>query len=132
MTLRERRTRESRARRQHGPRTTERRRSLSRLAKAKLEAMIAEATVDCYDESEQIGGWATMIEDNLAVPFQTVVLGAPVTVERVDLNRDGQIVAICARGRDRQALPILDLPLPSPLPKGADWIDAYRYWLRPG
>ena len=36
--------------------------------------MIEEATVDCYNESEQITGWFTMIEENLAVPFETIVL----------------------------------------------------------
>ena len=66
--------------------------------------------------------------DNLAVPFETTVLGVPVTVERVDLNRSEQIVAVCRRGRDRQALPILDLPLPKPPPGGAEWIEAYRQW----
>lgn len=90
--------------------------------------MIEEATVDCYNESEQVTGWFAMIEDNLAVPFETTVLGAPVTVERVDLNRDEQIVAICRRGRERQSLPILDLPLPTPAPGGAEWIGAYRRW----
>ena len=91
--------------------------------------MIAEATVDAHDESEQITGWfTTMIEDNLAVPFETTVLGAPATVERVDLSRDEQIVAICSRARERQSLPILDLPLPTPGPDGAEWIEAYRRW----
>jgi len=94
--------------------------------------MIEEATVDAYGESEQLGGFYTMIDDNLAVPFETTVLGMPVTVERVDLNKADQIVAICVRGRERQAIPILDLPLPSPVPVGAEWIDAYRYWLRGG
>jgi hypothetical protein len=91
--------------------------------------MIEEATVDCYNESELVTGWFTMIEDNLAVPFETAVLGAQVTVERIDLSRSEQIVAICKRGQERQALPILDLPLPSPRPQGADWIEAYRRWL---
>jgi hypothetical protein len=36
------------------------------------------------------------------------------------------IVAICQRGRDRQAIGILDLPLPGPRPEGAPWIAAYR------
>jgi len=90
--------------------------------------MIEEATVDCYDESEQITGWFTMIEENLAVPFDTKVLGVPVTVERVDLNRSGQIVAVCTRGRDRQTLPILDLPLPTQQPAGVEWIEACRQW----
>jgi len=77
-------------------------------------------------------GFSTMIEDNLEVPFQTIVLGMPVTVKRIDLNEADQIVAICARGRERQAIPILDLVLPSPAPAGAEWIEAYRQWARGG
>jgi hypothetical protein len=100
-----------------------------RINKVRLRAMIEEATVDFYNESEQVTGWFTMIEEKLTVPFQTMVLGVPVTVERVDLNKADQIVAICSRGRDRQRLPILDLPLPNPPPEGADWIEAYRHWL---
>ncbi len=99
-----------------------------RISKARLEEMIEEATVDCHDESEQMTGWFTMLDENLVVPFETTVFGVPVTVERVDLNRSEQIVAVCARGRDRQVLPILDLPLPTPPPDGAEWIEAYRHW----
>ncbi|MGH3086759.1 MAG: calcium-binding protein [Rubrobacteraceae bacterium] len=61
-------------------------RRLPHVSKARLEEMIEEATVDAYNESEQITGWFTMIDENLAVPFETTVLGVPVTVERVDLN----------------------------------------------
>ena len=57
------------------------------------------------------------------MPFETTVLGVPVTVERIDLNTSEQIV-VCKRGRNRQALPILDLPLPTPPPEGAEWIDS--------
>lgn len=92
--------------------------------------MIEEATVDCYNESEQITGLFTMIEDNLHLPFKTLVLGVPVVVERVDLNDREDIVAICSRGRDRQSILILDLPLPTPPPEGAEWIEAYRQWVR--
>lgn len=99
-----------------------------RISKARLEEMIEEATVDAYGESEQTTGWFTMIDENLVVPFETIVLGVAVTVERVDINRSEQIVAVCARGREQQALPILDLPLPSPPPDGAEWIEAYRHW----
>jgi hypothetical protein len=60
------------------------------------------------------------------VPFETTVLGAPVTVERVDLNRSEQIVVVCSRGRSRQSLPILDLP--PRWPGGAERIEAYRRW----
>ena len=103
-----------------------------RISKGRLEEMIEEATVDCYNESEQVTGWFTMIEENLAVPFETTVLGVQVTVEGVDLNRSEQIVAICSRGRRRQSLPILDLPLPTPPPAGSEWIEAYRRFIDEG
>ena len=93
--------------------------------------MIEEATVDAYGESEQIGGLYTAIDDHLAVPFETTLLGMRVTVRGVDLTERDEIVAICARGRLRQAIPILDLALPSPAPSGAEWIQAYRYWAGP-
>ena len=99
-----------------------------RISKARLEAMIEEATVDCHDESEQVTGWFTMLEEHLGVPFETKILGVSAIVERVGLNRSEQIIAVCSRGRDRQSLPILDLPLPRPLPTGAEWIEAYRHW----
>jgi hypothetical protein len=91
--------------------------------------MIQEATVDCYNESEEMTAWFTSIQDNLAIPFQTSVLGVDVTVRGIALSDDGQIVAICTRGRDRQTLPILDLPLPRSEPEGSEWIDAYRHWI---
>jgi hypothetical protein len=94
----------------------------------RLVAMIEQATVDCYNESEQVTGFFTMLEDNLVVPFGIQVLGVEVTIEAVDLTGDEQIVAICGRGRSRQRLPILDLPLPDPAPAGAEWIEAYRVW----
>lgn len=100
------------------------------LSAAKLDQLIGEATVDAYDESEQRSGFYTMLEDHLAMPFQTEVLGLKVTVERVDMTDEEQIVAVCTRGRSRQRIPILDLPIPDPPPKGSEWIDAFRRWAR--
>jgi len=105
----------------------ERRRDLS---ERELKRMIEEAVVDAYDESEQAVGFFTMIEDNLALPFDTVVLGVDVTVEKLDLANRGEIVAVCRRGRERQTVPLLDLPLPEPPPAGWKWIEAYRRWAR--
>lgn len=89
--------------------------------------MIEDATVDAYNDDEQLTGLFTMVEEHLAVPFTTTVLGVEVTVRKVDLTAD-TIVAVCARGRHRQKIDVLDLPLPTPPPDGADWIDAYRQW----
>ncbi|MFG2047361.1 hypothetical protein ACGFIW_08040 [Micromonospora sp. NPDC048935] len=94
---------------------------------ATLEAMIEEATVDTYSDDERLTGLFTMIEEHLAVPFTTTVLGVEVTVRKVELAADS-IVAVCLRGRHRQRIDLLDLPLPTPTPDGAAWIDAYRRW----
>ncbi|MCX7031450.1 MAG: hypothetical protein NTU62_15205 [Spirochaetes bacterium] len=101
-----------------------------RPADAKLDQMIEEAIVDAYGESEQTVGFFTMLDENLAVPFQTEMLGVTVTVERIDMTDDEQITAVCARGKSRQHVPILELPLPHPAPKGSEWINAYRRWAR--
>ena len=99
-----------------------------RLSKTRLDELVEEATVDCYNEDEQLTGLLTMIQDHMAVPFETEILGVTVTVERVDFNDGNEVVAFCRRGVERQAVPVLDLPLPSPAPEGAEWIAAYRHW----
>ena len=100
------------------------------LPAARLDALIEEATVDANDESEQKTGFYTMLEDHLAVPFTTEVLGMEVTVERIDMTDDEEIVAVCARGKFRQQIRIVELPLPNPPPSGSEWIEAYRRWAR--
>jgi hypothetical protein len=92
--------------------------------------MIDEATVDAYGEAEHVTGWFTMFEEHVSLPFETTVLGTRVTVAGLDLRDDNRIVAVCKRGRERQAIAIEDLPLPSPWPAGGEWLEAYRRWLK--
>ena len=101
-----------------------------RLSPRQLTSLIEEAIIDAYGESEQRVGFLTMLEEHLACPFTTAILGTPVRVERVELSDADEIVAICRRGRARQLIPILNLPLPSPPPPGWEWIAAYRSWAR--
>jgi len=91
-----------------------------------LDAMIEEATIDAYNDEEQITGLFTMLEEHLALPFQTTVLGVTATVTKIDLTTGNEIVAICRRDNHKQTIAILELPLPDPAPDGAEWIEAYR------
>lgn len=111
-------------------RGTNKRTGSKAIPKARLDELIEEAIVDCYNESEQVSGFFCLLEDQLAVPFTTKLLGEEIIVEKIDITEEDQIVAICRRGRNRQRISILDLPLPSPGPAGAEWIEAYRYWAR--
>ncbi|MFF4779350.1 calcium-binding protein [Microtetraspora fusca] len=96
--------------------------------KEHLDELIEQVIVDAYTDEEQLSSFQMMIGDNLAVPFETNMLGLQVTVTAIDFRVGSGIVAICRHGRQRQAIGILDLPLPDPPPAGAEWIDAYRRW----
>ena len=96
---------------------------------AQLDELIEEATVDCYDEEEQATGFFAVIEDNLALPFTTRILGVDASVTAVEMDNDGRIKAVCERSGEQQRLDLIDLPLPSPPPSGAEWIAAYRRWM---
>jgi hypothetical protein len=99
---------------------------------AELESLIEEATVDAYGESEQATGFLTMIEENIELPFETEVLGTPVSVIQFDIDDRDQVVAVCQRGSKKQTIHLAQLPLPSPPPPGAKWIEAYRHWRKQG
>jgi hypothetical protein len=99
-----------------------------RLSKARLNELVEEALVDACGESEQVTGFYTMMENDLRLPFETQILGMTVIVEGIDITEDDQLVAVCRKDNSKQRISISELPLPSPLPQGAEWIAAYRYW----
>ena len=96
----------------------------------RLDALIEEATVDAYGESEQATAFLTVLEEQLALPFGATVLGGAVVVEKLDLSGADELIAICRRRGRRQKVPLLDLELPVPRPKGAEWVAAYHRWSR--
>jgi hypothetical protein len=98
---------------------------------AHLDELIEEATVDCHDEEEQASGFFSVIEDNVALPFTTRILGVEASVTAVEMDDDGRIKAICERSGEQQRIDLIDLPLPSP-PSGVEWIAAYCRWVEGG
>ena len=99
-----------------------------RLSRARINELIEEALIDAYGESEQAASFYTMMENDLQLPFETEILGVAASVESIDITNDDELVAICRKGKTKQRISLMELPLPSPLPKGAEWIIAYRYW----
>jgi hypothetical protein len=96
----------------------------------RLDALIEEATVDAYGESEQATAFLTVLEEYLALPCGATVLGETVVVEKIDLSGADELIAICRRRGKRQKVRLLDLELPVPRPKGAEWVAAYHRWAR--
>jgi len=96
----------------------------------RLDALIEEATVDAYGESEQATAFLTVLEEYLALPFGATVAGEAVIVEKIDLRGAGELIAICRRRGKREKVRLSDLELSAPRPKGAEWVAAYHRWSR--
>jgi hypothetical protein len=99
-----------------------------RLSRARLDELVDEALVDADTESQQATAFYEMMDSGLRLPFETEILGAAAIVESIDITGDDKLVAICRKAKTRQRISLLELPLPSPPPEGAEWIVAYRYW----
>jgi hypothetical protein len=102
--------------------------AMEHLKGAELAEMIESATVDAYGQDQQLTGLFDRLEECLPAEFETTVLGVQVTVKSITYM-NGVISADCVRGEYRQAISLLDLPLPDPPPEGWEWIAAYRYWI---
>lgn len=101
-----------------------------RARKARLERMIEDAILDAHDEYEQQMGFLTMLVDNFNFPVRGLVVGEEVFVEGFDWEHPGEIVARCRRGGRVYEINVTALEWPGAPPLGAEWIDAYRLWLR--
>jgi hypothetical protein len=102
---------------------------LKRWKKSKLEDLIHRAVLDADDDEEQQMGFYEALEEHLKFPFRTAIAGATVVVRGLDVGEDDEILAVCVRDGEKIGIPLLDLPLPKPPPKGAEWIEAYRLWV---
>ena len=82
----------SRTPRRPSSRTPTNRRGHPALSTRRLNELVEDAITDAHDESEQVVGFLCMLEEHLALPFSTEVLGAAVRVERVETNDADEIV----------------------------------------
>jgi hypothetical protein len=109
-----------------------RKRAYDAQQKARWAAMIAEATVDCYDEYEAFAGILATLEGRLEFPFQVKVLGETVEVigldEEQSSERRGVVAKVRKRGR-QYTVALADLRPVEKDTETAEWLAAYRYWL---
>jgi hypothetical protein len=97
----------------------------------RLEALLEQATVDCYDEEEEFSGVLCTLDDNLSFPLQAEAMGEPVEVIGLDDRRSSLrrgIVAVVRRGGREYAVGLAELNFISPDPTSAEWLAMYRYW----
>jgi len=98
----------------------------------RLNALLEEATVDCYDEEEEFTGILVTLDERLNFPLQARALGEPVEVIGLDEARSGLRRGIMARvrkGEREYPVALAELEFVDPDSVSAEWLAAYRYWL---
>ena len=69
--------------------------------------------MDAYGTAEQMTGFYTLIEQTVEFPFIAKLVGEPVEVLRVDIDKDGEdLVAVCRRNRKTYRVRLLELEVP--------------------
>jgi hypothetical protein len=99
--------------------------------RTRLQALLEQATVDCYGEEEEFGGVLCTLEDNLSFPLQAEALGEQVEVIGLDDRRSSLRKGIVARVRkdDREyGVGLAELNFIAPDATSAEWLAMYRYW----
>jgi hypothetical protein len=99
---------------------------------SRLQELLDEATVDCYDEEEEFSGVLCTLDDNLKFPLQATVLGEMVEVVGLDESRSGLRHGIIAKVRKRQQeyrAALSELEFTNPDSTSAKWL---AMWQREG
>lgn len=96
-------------------------------ADPELDNIIAEITVDCHDEDEQLMGFANAF-DEASFPYPGTVIGEDVQVHSVDAADDRpDLVATCERGGRTYDIALLDVDIDADA-NTSRLIAAYRRW----
>ncbi len=106
---------------------------LSKKDQARLNELIEEATVDCYNEDEAHVGFMCTVGDKVVCPFPAKVLGEDVeVVELRDAEFGHGVDAVCRYKGKEYRINLHSLEWPKQKPEGYEWIEAYRAWLGGG
>ena len=95
----------------------------------RLEELIEEATVDCYDEEEQHSGLLTMIEDEVVFPFDAKIMGEIFQITGMAWPDHGfGLQFTCETNGIIYTIDADSIEWVEPLPEGFEWIEAYFAW----
>jgi hypothetical protein len=94
-----------------------------------LDALIAEITIDCYDEDEALTGFENAFDEDAHLPCPATVIGEHVEVLSISLtNGRRELIATCQRGARQHRIALLDLDIRAD-PATSRLLAAYRRWL---
>ncbi len=94
-----------------------------------LDSLIAEITIDCYDEDEALSAFENAFDEEVSFPIPAVVVGQEIEVLSIGTS-DGrrELIATCQHAGRRHQLALLDITIHADQP-AARLLAAYRRWL---
>ena len=103
--------------------------SRTRQTDPELDSLIAEITIDCYDEDEALSAFENAFDEDASFPIPAVVVGENIDVLSVGTS-DGrrELIATCQRAGHHHHIALLDLNIHPDQPT-ARLLAAYRRWL---
>jgi len=91
-----------------------------------LDDLIAEITIDCYDEDEQLQGFENAFDEDATLPCPGTVVGEQVDVLHIgQADNRRELVATCRRDGRTHQVALLDVHLHAD-PATARLLAAYR------
>ena len=101
------------------------------ISEERLQELLDEAIVDCYDEEEEFMGVLISVDENVAWPLPAQLTGMSVEVLGLDesaSNLRRGIVARIRRGGKEQRASLSDLTFGETDESSAEWLAMYRWW----
>ena len=94
-----------------------------------LDNLIAEITIDCYDEDEALSAFENAFDDDAPFPIPATVVGEDIEVLSID-TRNGrrELIATCQRAGQHHQIALLDINVHPDHP-ASRLLAAYRRWL---
>ena len=101
------------------------------ISEERLQELLEEAIVDCYDEEEEFVGMLISVDENVAWPLTAELAGARVEVlglaESSSSARRGIVARIRRGGKEYQAA-LADLTFGDVDESSGEWLAMFRWW----
>lgn len=96
-----------------------------------LDSLIAEITIDAYDEDEALQAFENAFDEDARFPLQGTAIGEDITVLSVGQSSGRhELIATCTRDERRYEIALLDITIHAD-PTVSRLLAAYHRWLGP-
>lgn len=95
------------------------------------EKIIEEATIECYEEYENICGWQCLLDEKIATPCPCKIGKQDTILENIDMDEGGRVViGIIRLNKAKIRILLQDITIEDS--EAMKYINAYKYWCKNG